>query len=135
MELRKEAWQVSKRTLFDVWGIILMIIAVALGQFIGGYLTGYLGSLGGGIVGSLLIGIICYVIYMFLSGGKWSLMGAILFTVLIYVANMIAAYVDSAFGLGGGVLTLVITGFLASLLWGWVGGRGKASKTPKLGKL
>ena len=121
---------------FDVWGIILMIIAVALGQFIGGYITGYLGSLGGGIVGSLIIGLVCYIIYMFLSGGRWSLLGAVLFAVLIYVANMIAAYVDTAFGLGGGILTLVITGFLASLLWGCVGSKGKGKvKAPKLGKL
>lgn len=121
---------------FNVWGIIMMIIAVALGQLLGGYLTASLGSIGGGIMGSLIVGLVCYAIYTVLTSGRWGLVPAVIFAVIIYVANLAAAYIDSMFGLSGGILTLVVTGALASLLWGWVGGKGKGKvKAPKLGKL
>lgn len=108
---------------FDLMGVVLMIVAIALGQLLGGYLTGYLGSLGGGLVGTFLVGAIVYVIYTFLTHGKFGITSALIFTVLIYIANMAAGYVDSMVGLGGGVLTLVMTGVIASLLWGWIGGK------------
>jgi hypothetical protein len=112
---------------FDLMGICMMIVAIALGQFLGGYLTGYLGSLGGGLAGTFLVGFVVYVVYTFLTKGKFGITSALIFSVLIYVSNLAAGYVDSMIGLGGGVLTLVMTGFIASLLWGWIGGR-KAGK-------
>lgn len=120
---------------FDIFGIIMMIVAVALGQIVGSYLVGMLGSLAGGIVGSLIVGAIIYVIYTFITGGKFGIVNALIFAVIIYVANMVAGYVDAAAGLGGGLLTLVITGVVASFAWGWIGGKaaGKA-KLPGMGK-
>jgi uncharacterized membrane protein YfcA len=108
---------------FDLMGIVFMIVAIALGQFLGGYLSGYLGSLGGGLAGTFVVGFLAYLIYTFLTKAKFGITNALIFTVLIYVANMAAGYVDGMIGLGGGILTLVMTGFLASLLWGWIGGR------------
>lgn len=108
---------------FDLMGIILMIVAIALGQLLGGYLTEYLGSLGGGLAGTFIIGFLVYVIYTFLTKGKFGITSALIFTVLIYVSNMAAGYVDGMIGLGGGILTLVLTGLIASLLWGWIGGK------------
>jgi hypothetical protein len=129
-------YDTKAKVTFSVWGIIMMILAVALGQLLGGYLVEYLGSLGGGIVGSLVVGLACYAIYTLLTSGAWGIMPAVLFAVIIYVANLAAAYVDTMFGLGGGIITLVVTGALASLLWGWVGGKGKGKGKPlKLGKL
>lgn len=109
-------------------GIVMMIVAIALGQLLGGYLTGYLGSLGGGLAGTFIIGFLVYVIYTFLTKGKFGITSALIFTVLIYIANMAAGYVDSMVGLGGGILTLVLTGFIASLLWGWIGGKTAAKR-------
>ena len=108
---------------FDLMGIVFMIVAIALGQFLAGYLSGYLGDIGGGLAGTFIAGFLGYVIYTFLTKAKFGVTSALIFTVLIYVANMIASYVDSMVGLGGGVLTLVITGLVASLLWGWIGGK------------
>jgi hypothetical protein len=107
---------------FDLFGIIMMIVAVAVGQYLGAYLGTMLG-LGGGIVGSLLVGLVTYAIYTFVSGGKFGLWGAVIFSVLIYVANLGAGYVGSMLGLGGGIVTLAVTGAIASLLWGWFGGK------------
>jgi hypothetical protein len=118
---------------FDLMGIVFMIVAIALAQFIGPYFTPYLGSLGGGLAGVFLVGIIAYVVYTFLTHAKFGIVNAVIFTVLIYIANMVAGYVDGMIGLGGGILSLVITGFIASLLWGWIGGRkGKSRKGMKL---
>jgi hypothetical protein len=123
---------------FDIMGIVLMIIAIAVGQFLGTWLAPMLGSeFSSGIIGSLLVGALCYVIYTFLSGGKFGLTGLVIFAVLIYVANLIAAYVATMLGIGGGFATLGIAGVVASLLWGWVGGKqakrggkGTALKSP-----
>jgi hypothetical protein len=117
-------------TKFDLMGIVLMIVAIAVGQFIGGYLIAYLGDIGGGIVGSLLVGLIVYGIYTFASKGKFGVVNAAIFSVLIYVANLVAAYLGTFIGVGGGYVTLIIAGVLMSFLWGWVGG-----KSAKAGKL
>ncbi|MGD0451202.1 MAG: hypothetical protein ABSA79_09145 [Candidatus Bathyarchaeia archaeon] len=119
---------------FDLMAIILMIIAIAVGQFIGGYLVAYIGSIGGGIVGSLLTGLIVYVIYTFASKGKFTVGNAVIFAMLIYVANIIAAYASGLIGIGGGYLSLVIAGVFMALLWGWVGGKNAQPKmkAPKL---
>lgn len=108
---------------FDLMGIVFMIVAIALGQLLGGYLAVYLGSLGGGLAATFLTGFLAYVIYTFLTKSKFGIVPALIFTVLIYIANMVAGYVDGMIGLGGGILALVITGFVASLLWGWIGGK------------
>jgi hypothetical protein len=112
-------------------GIVMMIVAVAVGQYLGAYL-GEMFGLSGGIVGSLLVGLATYAIYTFASGGKFGLWGAVIFSVLIYVANLGAGYVSSMFGLGGGIITLVVTGAIASLLWGWFGGKKSKVRGLKL---
>jgi hypothetical protein len=120
---------------FHLMAIILMIIAIAVGQFLGGYLVPYLGSMGGGIIGSFVIGLVIYVIYTFASKGKFGLVNAIIFSVLIYVANLVAAYASGLIGIGGGYMTLIISGVLMAFLWGWVGGKnvkGGKIKAPKL---
>ena len=118
---------------FDMMGIVFMIVAIALAQFLSGYLTPYLGSLAGGLTGVFITGLLAYVVYTFVTKGKFGLVSALLFSVLIYISNMAAGYVDSMIGLGGGLITLVVTGFIASLLWGWIGGRGtKKGKGLKL---
>ena len=110
---------------FDLMGIIFMIVAIAMGQLLGGFLEGYIGSLGGGLLSTFIVGFLAYVIYTFLTKAKFGITNALIFTVLIYVANMIAGYVSGWMGLGGGIFTIVITAFFASLLWGWIGGRSK----------
>jgi hypothetical protein len=108
---------------FDLMGIVFMIVAIAMGQLLAGYLSSYLGSLGGGLAGTFIMGFLGYVIYTFLTKAKFGITSALVFTVLIYVANLIAGYVDMYVGLGGGILSLVVTGLVASLLWGWIGGK------------
>lgn len=115
---------------FDLMGIVLMIVAIAVGQFVGGYLIAYIGNIGGGIVGSLIVGLIIYAIYTFASKGKLGIANAVIFSVLIYVANIVAAYLGTFIGVGGGYVTLIIAGIFMSFLWGWVGG-----KSAKAGKL
>jgi len=116
---------------FDLMAIILMIIAIAVGQWAGSYLIVYIGSLGGGIVGSLFVGLIIYVIYTFAAKGKFTFVNALIFAMLIYAANIMAAYASGLIGVGGGYLSLVIAGVFMALLWGWVGGKN-AQKTSKL---
>lgn len=114
---------------FDLMAIVLMIVAIAVGQFIGGYLVPYLGSAGGGVIGSLAVGLVIYLIYTLLSKGKFTVINAILFAVLIYVANLVAGYASGMIGIGGGYLTLVLSGVVMALLWGYVGGKSATPKT------
>ena len=108
---------------FDLMGIVFMIVAIALAQLLSGYIAPYLGSLGGGLASVFIVGLLAYVIYTVVTKGKFGIVSALIFSVLIYIANMAGGYVDSMIGLGGGLLTLVFTGVIASLLWGWIGGK------------
>jgi len=120
---------------FDLMGIVLMIVAIAVGQFAGGYLVPYLGQYGAGILGSLAVGAVIYVIYTFISKGKFTLKNLALFAILIYVANIIAGYVSTMIGIGGGYMTLLLGGIFMSFLWGWVGGKNAKSKVKSPVKL
>lgn len=108
---------------FNIWGIVLMIVAIIAAQFIGEFLIPYLGSSGGGLIGSFLIGAIAYAVYTLLSGGKFRLMSMIVFAVLVYVSNLIAGYVGGMLGLSAGYISLALAGVVMSFLWGWVGAR------------
>lgn len=113
---------------FDFMGIIFMIIAIAIGQFLSGYLAEYLGSLSAGIAGTLITGVIVYLIYTLITHGKIGVMNAVIFSVLIYISNLIAAYVGEMIGLSGSMLSLVVAGFIAALLWGWIGGKSAGKR-------
>lgn len=108
---------------FDLMGIVFMIVAIALAQLLSGYLSGYLGSIASGFVGVIITGLIAYAIYTFITKGKFSLISAVIFAVLIYVAIMGASYIEGMLGVGGEIITYVVAGVLASLLWGWIGGK------------
>lgn len=119
----------------DLMAVLVMIIAIAVGQFIGGYLMPYLGGLGGGILGSFIVGLIIYGIYALATKTKLTITGGVIFSILIYVANLIAGYAGTLIGITSGYMTLIIAGLVAALLWGWVGGKNAKSgklKTPKL---
>lgn len=118
---------------FDLLAIIMMIIAVAVGQVGGGLIESYIGAgtiggIFGTLLGILVVGALTYAIYILAVGGKFDLMMMIVFAFIVYIANLMAGYIASFTGFGGGLLTLVIVGLLASLLWGYVGGKVGAGK-------
>ena len=112
--------------------VLVMIVAIAVGQFLGSYLLAYLGTLGSGIAGSLIVGVVIYAIYTFATKAKFGIVNAVIFTILIYVSNLAAGYVAGWIGITTGYMTLIIAGVFAAFLWGWVG--AKPSKAAK-GKL
>lgn len=122
---------------FDIFAIVIMIVAIALGQLLGGYLISMLGdaSWAGGLTGSIIIGLCCYAVYTFATGGQFGIMPALLFSIIIYGANLVAGYVNEMMGLGGGVITLVVTGLVASIAWGYIGGQKQGKSKISLPKL
>ncbi len=114
---------------FDLFGIILMIIAIALGNIVGGMIAGWIGF-AGGIIGVFVVGVVIYAIYMFATGGKIRIMGAVIFSVLIYIAQMLAGTLGGFVGVTGGIVTLVFTALIVSILWGWIGGKEAKTKAP-----
>ena len=113
---------------FNIMGIVFMFVAIWLGQLLGGYLEVFLGSLGGGLAATLIAGFIAYVIYTLLTKGKMNIVQGLIFTVLIYIANLAGSYVAGMIGMAGGMVTLVFAAVVASLLWGWIGGKSRAVK-------
>jgi hypothetical protein len=115
---------------FDLMAVLVMIVAIAIGQWLGTYLLAYLGTLGSGIAGSLIVGLLIYVIYTFAAKQKFGVVHAIIFTVLIYVANLVAAWASGLVGITSGYMTLIFAGVIAAFLWGWVGAKpsGKGRK-------
>ena len=112
-----------------------MIVAIAVGQFLGTYLLAYMGTLGSGIVGSLIVGLVIYAIYTFATKAKFGLVPALIFTVLIYVSNLVAGYAASWIGITSGYMTLIFAGVIAAFLWGWVGAKPSKAKGTKALKI
>lgn len=114
---------------FDVFGIVLMMIAIAVGTMVGGIVGGFIGF-AGGIIGSFIVGFIVYVIWTFLVGARINIKDGVIFSVLIYIAQIISGYLQSFVGFGGAIVAYLLTAVVLSLLWGLFGGGkgGSASK-------
>jgi hypothetical protein len=119
---------------FDILGLVMMIISVGIGQLLGSMVEGVIGGYVGGTIGTLLaivaVGMVIYAVFTLVTGGKLDLMTGLIFAVIVYIANMIAGYIASMTGFGGGIVSLVAVGFIASLIWGYVGGKKAAAQTP-----
>lgn len=114
---------------FDIMSIIFMMIAITLGSLIGSMVAGWLGF-AGGIIGTVLVGFITYAIYCFLRGQKIVLWSGVIFSVMVWLANMIGGAVTGATGFGGGLIGLAMTALILSFLWGYFGkGTSTKSKT------
>jgi hypothetical protein len=114
---------------FDVFGIVLMMVAIAVGTMVGGMIGGMIGF-AGGLIGSFLVGFITYVIWTFLVSAKIDFKDGLIFSVLIYIAQIITGYLQGMIGFGGALVAYLLTAVVFSLIWGlFGGGKGGASKT------
>jgi hypothetical protein len=116
---------------FDLFGIVLMAIAIGVGTMVGGMIAGYIGF-GGGILGAFIVGIITYVIWAYIAGAHIDLKDGVIFSVLVYIAQIIAGYLQGMVGFGGALVAYLFTAVIFALLWGLIGGgkgKGGASKT------
>jgi len=112
---------------FSIWGIVLMALAIGLGGVVGNALAGVVGF-AGGIIGTVVSGFVVYVIYALLSGMPIKLFAGIVFSILVWLANMIAGLVHGKTGIGGGLIGLGITAVIMAFIWGnW--GAGMAGQT------
>lgn len=105
---------------FNLFGIVLMFLAIGLGSMAGNALAGWIG-LAGGIIGTIITGLAVYVIYAFLSGMPLKLVAGIIFAIMVWLANMIAGLVHGWTGLGGGIIGLGISAVIMSFVWGSFG--------------
>lgn len=93
-----------------------MVIAIGLGSIVGNAVANIFG-LAGGIIGTLLTGFVIYLLYAFLSGMSIKLFAGIIFSIIVWLANMIAGLVSGWTGMGGGLITLIISAIIAMFLW------------------
>jgi len=115
---------------FDLFGIVLMAIAIGVGTMVGGMLAGFIGF-GGGILGAFIVGLVTYVIWAYVVGARIDIKDGVIFSVLIYIAQIIAGYLQGFVGIGGALVGYLFTAIVAALLWGMIGGgkgKGGASK-------
>jgi hypothetical protein len=115
---------------FDLLGIILMAVAIGVGTMVGGMIAGWIGF-GGGILGAFIVGIVIYVIWAFVVGTRIDLKDGVIFSVLVYIAQIIAGYLQGMVGFGGALVAYLFTAVIFALLWGMIGGgkgKGGASK-------
>lgn len=116
---------------FDLFGIILMTVAIALGTMLGGFIASFIGF-GGGIIGAFLVGFIIYFVWSMIVGAKINIKDGAIFSILVYIAQIIAGYLENMVGFGGALVAYLFTAVILSLLWGLIGGgkgKGGASKT------
>lgn len=104
---------------FNLMGIILMALAIWLGTIVGSSVASMTGF-AGGLVGALVVGFVIYVIWALVTGQKIGLMNGVIFAVLVYLANIISAFIFGAVGIGGGIIGYFVTAVVLSLLVGWI---------------
>ena len=115
---------------FDLFGIVLMAIAIGVGTMVGNMVAGFIGF-GGGILGAFIVGLIIYVIWAYVVGARMDFKDGIIFSVLVYIAQIIAGYLQGFVGFGGALVAYLFTAIVFALLWGMIGGgkgKGGASK-------
>lgn len=105
---------------FNLFSVLFMVVAIGFGTMVGNLLAGWVGF-AGGIIGTLLVGVVVYLIYCLLSGIPMKLFAGIIFAVFVWLANMLAGLVHTQTGFGGGLIGLFISGFILSLLWSNIG--------------
>lgn len=108
---------------FNIFGIIIMAMAIGLGTAVGSAIATMIGF-AGTVVGTFVVGAMCYVVYALVMGLPLNVWLAILFAVSVWLANLFAGAVSGYTGLGGGIVGLFVTAVIASLIWGYIGGKG-----------
>jgi hypothetical protein len=114
---------------FNLLGILFMAVAIWIGTMLGDVIGSIFG-LAGGLIGTFISGVVIYFVYMMIAGGgKWSLMGAVMFSVFVFIAQLLNTWITSSFGIVEGFLSYLTMAVILSLMWGYFGKSGKA-KSP-----
>lgn len=110
---------------FDIMGIVLMMVAIWAGTFIGNMVAGMVGF-AGGLVGAIIIGFVIYLVWSLIKGQKIDITNGVLFSVLVYLAQMIQNMLSRYIGFGGSLIGLFFTALILSFLVGLVLGPKEA---------
>ena len=118
---------------FDIFGIVLMMVAIWAGTFIGNMVTGMVGF-AGGLIGAIIIGFVVYLVWALMKGIKIDLMNGIMFSVLVYLAQLIQNVLSGFIGFGGSIIGLFFSAVILSFLVGAVLGTKDAPVAMGKGK-
>jgi len=118
---------------FDIMGIVLMMVAIWAGTFIGNIVVGMVGF-AGGLVGAIIIGFVVYLIWTLMKGLKIDLMDGLMFSVLVYLAQLIQTALSGFIGFGGSIIGLFFSAVILSFLVGAVLGTKDAPVAMGSGK-
>lgn len=105
---------------FDIMGIVLMMVAIVAGTFIGNMIGTSIGFLGGGLIGALVVGFIVYLVWALLNGKGIDIMDGVLFSVMVYLSQIIQNALSGLIGFGGSILGLFFSAVILSFLVGAV---------------
>jgi len=114
-------------------GIVLMMVAIWGGTFIGNMVAGMVGF-AGGLIGAIIIGFVIYIVWSLISGKKIELVNGVLFSVLVYLAQIIQGVLSGYIGFGGSIVGLFFTAIILSFLVGFVLGPKDAPVAMGTGK-
>lgn len=110
-----------------------MMVAIWAGTFIGNMVTGMVGF-AGGLIGAIIIGFVVYLIWALMKGTKIDLMNGIMFSVLVYLAQLIQNALSGFIGFGGSIIGLFFSAVILSFLVGAVLGTKDAPVAMEKGK-
>lgn len=110
-----------------------MMVAIWAGTFIGNMVTGMVGF-AGGLIGAIIIGFIVYLVWALMKGIKIDLMNGIMFSVLVYLAQLIQNVLSGFIGFGGSIIGLFFSAVILSFLVGAVLGTKDAPVAMGKGK-
>ena len=116
---------------FDLLGLIFMVIAIWVGNFLGPMLGGFVG-LGAGLIGAFISGIVIYLIYSMLTGSKMSIMGAVIFAIAVYASTIITGYITGMFGFISGIFATFVQAIFVGIIFSWVAPKAKAEAPKKV---
>lgn len=96
-----------------------MMVAIWAGTFIGNIVAGMIGF-AGGLIGAIIIGFVVYLIWSLINGKPIDLTDGVLFSVLVYLAQLIQNALSGVIGFGGSIIGLFFTAVILSFLVGAV---------------
>ena len=114
---------------FDLMGLLFMVIAIWVGNFLGPMLGGFVG-LGAGLLGAFISGIVIYLIYSMLTRSRMTLMGAVIFAIAVYASTIITGFVTGMFGFISGIFATFVQAIFVGIIFSWIAPKGQTQKVP-----
>ena len=114
---------------FDVMGLIFMFVAIFVGNLLAPMLSGFL-PVSGTLVGVFITGLVIYAVFCLVTGTKMSILGAVFFSISVYISAIATGYISGYFGFVTGLVATLVQACVLSLIFSSLAPKKEVAKMP-----